>query len=103
MSQQPVYILPEAVREIAAARSWYAERSPGVAERFMDEVTQGVNQIAREPQLWPAYLHGTRRYLLRHFPYVVVYRPCNDRILVVAVAHGRRRPGYWRTRQIEGA
>jgi toxin ParE1/3/4 len=44
-------------------------------------------------------LHGTRKYLLRRFPYAVIYRVTDEAIEVVAVAHGRRRPGYWKTRR----
>jgi hypothetical protein len=41
---------------------------------------------------------GTRRYLLKRYPYAVIYRELDDLIWVVAVAHGKRRPGYWKSR-----
>ena len=91
-------ILPEAVEEAAEAREWYAERSPMAAERFIEELDHAVNRIVESPRTWPPYLHGTRRYLLHRFPHMIVYREEEDRILAVAVAHGKRRPGYWRGR-----
>ena len=48
--------------------------------------------------VWVDYLHGTRRYLMRRFPYLVVYRATPDKLQVIAVAHGKRKPGYWRNR-----
>jgi toxin ParE1/3/4 len=44
------------------------------------------------------YLHGTRAYLLRRFPYIVAYRIAEHRVEVLAVAHGHRKPGYWSDR-----
>ena len=56
------------------------------------------NTIARAPETWPEYLYGTRRYLLRHFPFAVVYLVDPDVVTIVAVAHSKRKPGYWRKR-----
>jgi hypothetical protein len=55
-----------------------------------------IEQIGEAPERWPAHLHGTRRFMLRRFPFSVVYRPHEDFVEVVAVAHAKRRPGYWR-------
>ncbi|OIO92438.1 MAG: hypothetical protein AUJ92_14165 [Armatimonadetes bacterium CG2_30_59_28] len=89
---------PEAVAEAKATREWYAERSPRAAARFVIELDGALGRIREFPDLWPSYLHGTRRCLLHHFPYQIVYRQLDDVIQVVAVAHCRRRPGYWRHR-----
>jgi len=61
----------------------------------MAELDRAVDLILRTPQRWPLYVHGTRHYLLRRFPYSIVYREMSGVVRVVAVAHGRRRPGYW--------
>ena len=51
------------------------------------------------PHRWPSYFHGTHRVRLTRFPYLVVYRDDETRTLVVvAVAHEKRKPGYWRKR-----
>jgi len=94
----PLELVPEALAEAEAAAEWYAARSPKAAAGFVAEVEAAIATILRIPAAWPAFDHGTRRYLLRRFPYSVVYRIDPDRILIVAVAHGHRRPGYWRTR-----
>jgi plasmid stabilization system protein ParE len=93
-----VEYLEDAIAEAEAAASWYAERSATAASGFADEIDAAVAAIVRLPTAWPAFEHGTRRYLLRRFPYSVVYRVERDRILVVAVAHAHRRPGYWQAR-----
>ena len=89
---------PDAVAEFDAATDWYREKSELAAETFVSEVDQAIARIIQRPLAWATYLYGTRRALLRHFPYAVVYLLNGDQIEIVAVAHGRRRPGYWKTR-----
>jgi plasmid stabilization system protein ParE len=98
MTARAVDLHPEAIREAAHARAWYAERSPAALEAFVEELDRAIDLIGESPQLWPKHLHGTRRYLLRRFPYGVIYRELPNAIEVVAVAHCRRRPGYWKGR-----
>lgn len=89
---------PRAVVEARAARRWYAQRSVAAANQFVAELDDAVVQITNAPQQCPPYLHGTRAYRLLRFPYLVVYQESPSAVQVVAVAHGRRRPGYWRRR-----
>jgi plasmid stabilization system protein ParE len=93
-----VVLHPEAVDEAQAARIWYAERSQSAADSFLAELDYGIESISSAPERWPLFVHGTRRYLFHRFPFQIIYRIKNDRIEVVAVAHGRRRPGYWKSR-----
>jgi toxin ParE1/3/4 len=90
--------LEEALEEAEAAARWYAERSATAAAAFTEEIDTAEAAIVGLPEAWPLFDHGTRRYLLRRFPFSVVYRIEARRILIVAVAHARRRPGYWRSR-----
>lgn len=90
--------LVEALEEAEAAARWYAERSAAAAAAFSDEIDEAESAIARLPDAWPRFDHNTRRYLLRRFPFSVIYRVESRRVLILAVAHGRRRPGYWRSR-----
>ncbi len=101
MAHPALELHPEAVEEARAARLWYAERSPAAAEAFVGELEAALDRILADPDRFPAYLHGTRRCLLHRFPYVIVYRPTETTVRVVAVAHGRRKPGYWKTRSPE--
>jgi toxin ParE1/3/4 len=89
--------LEEAVVEAAPAAEWYAARS-ATAAGFETELAEAESAIHTLPHAWPPYDHGTRRYLLRRYPFGVVYRIERTRILIVAVAHGHRRPAYWRDR-----
>jgi len=93
-----VEIHPDAIQEAAAAAEWYASRSQQAAEAFIAALDRAVKIISESPERWPAYLHATRRYLLRRFPFAVVYRLRPPIVQVVSIAHGKRRPGYWRKR-----
>ena len=99
MARPSVELHPEAIAEARVAYEWYAERNPSAANAFIAELDYAINQIPERPERWPLHLHGTRRFLLRRFPYSVIYRVTQAAIHVIAVAHGRRRPGYWRTRR----
>ncbi len=89
---------PEAVDEAEAALAWYAERSEQAAFRFLAELEGVLGQIPEAPERWPQFDGPARRMLMRHFPYAVIYREAGEVIEILAVAHGRRRPGYWKKR-----
>jgi len=98
MSGKPVEFHPEALAEAEAALAWYRERSFRAAEAFAVDLAKAVATISEAPQRWLMFEAGCRRFPLRRFPYLVIYREKPLSIEVLAVAHGRRRPGYWRTR-----
>lgn len=70
----------------------------GAADAFQDELEDARRAIQESPERWAKYLLGTRRYLMKHFPFVIGYREIPERSEIVAVAHGGRKPGYWRGR-----
>jgi plasmid stabilization system protein ParE len=88
----------EAAEEVRAAVDWYEQRNPGAARAFALELDHAIEQIRDAPTRWPSHLHGTRYCPMRRFPYLVVYRELDNGLEVVAIAHGRRRPGYWKNR-----
>jgi len=100
MIPSKIDILPDAVKEARKTYRWYLGRSPAAARRFEAAFEAALEQIAQAPDRWPIYLHGTRYRLLRRFRFILVYRQRRDRLQVVAVAHGRRRPGYWKRRKL---
>ncbi len=100
MGQRALDVHPEAVAEIRAAHLRYAEHSAETSEPFFAEVEAGLERIAQLPETWPSYLHGTRRFLLRRFPFSIVYRVTDETIGVYALAHAKRRPGYWKSRRL---
>jgi len=95
---RPVRLLVDTIFETRAAFLWYRKRSDLAAERFRDEFNHAIDAISDSPEAWPPYVHETRRYLLRRFPFMVVYPVTPKEIQIVAVAHARRRPGYWKDR-----
>ena len=93
-----VRLTDDAIDEAHAAFAWYRERNPQAADSLLRELDRAVESIAASPDAWPPYLDGTRRRLLRRFPFSLVYRVRADHVEVIAVAHQRRRPGYWMAR-----
>jgi plasmid stabilization system protein ParE len=93
-----VEVHPLAADEAEGAERWYRERNETAAVRFRRELEQAVDLISERPEAGPRYVANTRRILLRRFPFFVVYRVLGDHVQIVAVAHARRRPGYWRER-----
>jgi toxin ParE1/3/4 len=87
-----------AADEAEAAERWYRERNEAASDRFRDELDHAVDLISERPEAGSPYFSATRRVLLRRFPFFVVYRAQGGQIQVIAVAHARRRPGYWRER-----
>ena len=95
-----VVILPEAESEARAAFELYRERNPVAAQRFEDAVEGATELIMERPFAWPVddAEVDTRHFVLQRFPYSVVYRVADETVTIVAVAHQRRSPGYWRGR-----
>jgi len=81
--------------ELQDAAAWYDERSPGLGIRFVASVRTKLDEILEAPQRWQLAA-GTRRALMGRFPFALVYREISDEeIEIVAVAHLKRRSGYW--------
>ena len=89
---------PRAQVEFNEAFRWYATQSFQAALQFEDELREGLLEIEMHPDRFAKYLFGTRVYMLAKFPYVIVYTNELDRYVVIALAHTKRRPGYWRRR-----
>ena len=91
-------IHPLARRDLRKATAWYAQRSPRAAVRLIRLVREAILEISFDPIQYAKSLFGTRSCALRTFPYSIVYY-CDDfSVRIVAVAHAKRRPGYWRRR-----
>ena len=96
-----VRFLATARREFIRAAEWYDDRSPGLGDRFLDEMGRGLRAIVDFPQAHVAVDGPYRRCLLAVFPYALVYRidDVATTIVIVAVAHNSRNPRYWRRRE----
>jgi toxin ParE1/3/4 len=99
MSDAKDYLFhPLAWQELEEADSWYFSHSYEVSLDFLHDLYAAVEDVALAPRRWPVYLHGTRRIVMQRFPFSVIYLNDPDVIRIIAVAHSKRRPGYWRDR-----
>ena len=98
MLKKNIRFSSEAFVEAEAAQQWYLERSRSAGEAFLEELSHAVERVSGSPEQWPQYVEGTRRYVFHRFPFSLVYREISNDIVIVAVAHGKRKPGYWKNR-----
>lgn len=90
--------LPEADEEFREAAWYYEYEAPGVGLKFVAEVHRGVMFITEYPYAAAEVGSGIRKKVLNHFPFSLLYAVEPEMILIVAVAHQKKRPGYWRDR-----
>ncbi|HME34095.1 MAG TPA: type II toxin-antitoxin system RelE/ParE family toxin [Candidatus Sulfotelmatobacter sp.] len=99
MPRRKLYRLhPEAWLEFTAADDWYLSRSLDASAEFLSDVYEALVTISKAPQHWPKYLHGTRRFVLHRFPFAIIYLDDSGVVTIIAVAHSKRKPGYWKHR-----
>ena len=100
MERWPIRIHRLANVEIKEAVAWYLEINDSLADDFTEALDVAIDRIARSPKRWPVYVDEYRHVLLDRFPYVVVYRVKETQVQILAVAHTKRRPGYWTGRVV---
>lgn len=90
-------IRPPAEADTAAAAEWYEAPREGLGAEFVAVVDAALTEIERAPRKHPLWRAGypSRRRSIRRFPYTIFCRLDADEIVVVAVAHSRRRPAHW--------
>ena len=94
MPSAAVRFHPAAAQEVESTYDWYAARDPAVAHGFREELRRAIETVTSNPRTWPLYGDRARRYVFPRYPFSLVYILRGDDVEVVAVAHGRRRPGY---------
>ncbi len=82
------------------ASQFYETASAGLGREFLDEVQRVVDTLREHPKLGSPAGRGLRQAAFQRFPYWLIYADEPETILVIAVAHQRRRPGYWRRRMV---
>jgi plasmid stabilization system protein ParE len=95
----PIRYLPPAQDEFLAAFDFYESEAPGLGVEFDEEVREVEARLEIFPESGSPFTRSTRRILLRSFPFAVIYTAGREEITVIAVAHQRRRPGYWSERR----
>lgn len=89
---------PEALEEFRQASLHYAAREPALALRFVEAVEEAIRRILEAPERWRVLDEDVRRCLTHIFPYGILYTIEPKFILIVAVMHCSREPGYWKRR-----
>ena len=98
MNHVRVEFIRQAAQELDEAYEWYLEHSEAAASGFLTAVEQSVRLLADRPEAWPPFEAGTRRVVVQQYPFSIIFRVHEQTIQIVAVAHHRRRPSYWRRR-----
>ena len=95
---------PEARAELRSASLWYEERRPGLGDEFIAVISASFDRVSDAPESYPAW-PGTRaegplirKATTQRFPYVIAFEKHEHHVLVLAIAHAKRRPLYWLTR-----
>lgn len=91
---------PDIYQELNDAYNWYESQSEGLGENFITELDHAFYSIQYMPRTWPILSDTFRRYLLKRFPYGIIYQIKEDYIYILAIMHLSRRPGYWMKRAI---
>lgn len=87
---------PDIYHEVSEAYRWYESKTTGLGEDFLNELESAFALIVELPDTWPVLSNSFRRYLLKRFPYGIIYKINKDQIFIVAVMHLSREPYYWR-------
>lgn len=94
-------VRPEAEEDIAEAFSWYEARRRGLGHDFLLQVDAAFRFLGRDPLVFPEQYKGVRRHLLKRFPYKILYRAKNKKVIILAVIYGGRDPN-WIKKRIKG-
>ncbi|MCR4320386.1 MAG: type II toxin-antitoxin system RelE/ParE family toxin [Candidatus Brocadiaceae bacterium] len=87
-----VIVMPEAEDDLKEAFSWYEDNRTGLGHDFLLQVDAGINFIKRNPDVHPIEYKGTKKHLIKRFPYKIIYLVEEEKIVILAVIHGKRNP-----------
>ncbi|MQM30930.1 MAG: addiction module toxin RelE [Candidatus Accumulibacter phosphatis] len=91
---------PEAESDLREAAEYYRERGGNpLAQALFAEFEHAMHLLLEHPMLGAVWLHGSRRLVIKHFPYSIAYSLAGQDLRVLAIVHHSRRPGYWRKRK----
>ena len=90
---------PEALNEYSEAVRYYAAQRTDLAQAFINAVEDTIYRVREFPNRWAVVEQNIRRCLTKKFPYAILYTVNSDRILILAVMHCNRKPGYWKDRR----
>jgi plasmid stabilization system protein ParE len=85
--------------DLIEAIDYYNEINSQLAQALLDEFYEGIDEIVLNPYLYQIISKSYRKLSLRRFPYKIVFQVKQDQITIVALAHHKRKPNYWRNRK----
>ncbi len=89
---------PDTALEIKESYEWYQQQAEGLGDDFLKELESAFEAIARLPGTWPKFTLNCRRFVLKKFPFSIIYQARDEAIFIVAIMHNSRKPGYWKDR-----
>ena len=89
---------PEATQELDDAAEWYLGRSTKAAQEFAFSIRNAMSEIQNQPARFAMIHGGLRTYRMLRFPFQIIFRIDLKSIFIVAIAHAKRKPGYWHER-----
>lgn len=93
---KPIIFLAGAEEDLVGALAYYGRISPNLHTRLMNELKTTLARIAQAPSRWQKIDAGIRKLAMDRFPYAVLYQDEEAEIRIVAIAHFKREPGYWK-------
>jgi plasmid stabilization system protein ParE len=93
-----IRLLLPADEEFAEAVLWYYNESPSTARRFKNVIEESIRAVAANPTRYRKYSRNIRVKVVRGFPYSIFFSIDPTEIVVTAIAHDAREPGYWQHR-----
>ena len=90
---------PLAIEEMIQAAQFYESRRAGLGNHFLLSIKTGLKKMEETPLIPPADIKGRRKWRIKKFPYSLIYRVEEEKVFILAVAHGSRKPGFWETRK----
>lgn len=85
--------------EFYAAIDWYEKQKAGLGDRFVDSIRTLIERICEQPEMFAVVEQDVRQAIVeRSFPYSILYRIHNHRVLIIAIFHSSRDPQVWKRR-----
>lgn len=91
---------PEAEKDVEDAAKWYENQRPGLGKEFLDKVSSTLENLARQPSMYPIVHRNIRRALTHKFPFGIFYIIEENLIIIIAVMHVSRNPRLWKQRTL---
>jgi len=92
-------IIHQAEEELWNAVTYYEEQQSDLGLEFEAEVRSAFKAILLNPELWPLQSGNFRKHILPRFPYTIWYEVTSEVIRIIAIAHQKRKPGFWKGRK----